>query len=189
MSKVDTVFGLIPGPLIQEWGQSAVFVRVGASAYDPNTGVVAKSETRIPVKIVITKLDIKESGGLYQTNDVKILIDPGQIGNTYINTDDYFEVPKNDDAAPLVDWKNSALICTSATGTYSPANVTNTVGEDFCTSTDYTTPSWDAGTTDWDNADFQPRIAAARPEVMKVIEPRTYRGDNPVFFVVIARPQ
>ena len=124
MSKVDTVFGPIPGPLIQEWGQDAVFVRAGASTYDPNTGVVAKSETRIPVKVVITKLDIKEAGGLYQMDDVKILIDPGQIGGTYINTDDYFEVDKG-------------------------------------------------GVT----------------EVMKVVEPKTFRGDDPVFFVIIARPQ
>ena len=124
MSKVDTIFGPIPGPLIQEWGQDAVFVQPGVPVYNPVTGEVANPETRTNVKIVITKLDIKESGGLYQMNDVKILIDPGQIGNAYINTNDYFEVPK-------------------------------------------------AGGT----------------EVMKVIEPKTYRGDNPVFFVIIARPQ
>ena len=124
MSKVDDVFGPIPGPLIQEWGQDAVLVRPGVSVYNPATGEVSSPETRIDVKIVITKLDIKEAEGLYQMDDVKILIDPGQIGGTYINTNDYFEVPK-------------------------------------------------AGGT----------------EVMKVIEPKTYRGDNPVFFVIIARPQ
>ena len=124
MSKVDDVFGPIPGPLIQEWGQDAVLVRPGVPIYNPTTGEIVSPESRTDVKIVITKLDIKEAEGLYQKDDVKILIDPGQIGGIYINTDDYFEVPK-------------------------------------------------AGGT----------------EVMKVIEPKTYRGVNPVFFVIIARPQ
>lgn len=124
MSKVDRVFGPIPGPMIREWGQPAVFVQAGASTYDPAAGTIAKTETRTDVLIVITKLDIKESGGLYQTDDVKILMDPGQISDHYISTSDYFEVPKG-------------------TGT----------------------------------------------EVMKVIEPKTYRGEEPVFFSIIARPQ
>lgn len=124
MSKVDDVFGPIPGPLIQEWGQAAVFVQQTGSAYDPATGTVTPAQTRTSVKVVITKLDIQERDGLYQEDDVKILIDPGQIGNVYISTSDWFEVPK-------------------------------------------------AGGT----------------EVMKVIKPVTYRGDNPVFFSIIARPQ
>lgn len=124
MSKVDTVFGPIPGPLIQEWGQDAVFVQQDGTTYDPAAGTITKNTTRTNVKVVITKLDIKELGGLYQENDVKILIDPGQISSHYITTADYFEVP------------------------------------------------YDGGT-----------------QVMKVVEPKTYRGDNPVFYVVIARPQ
>jgi hypothetical protein len=124
MSKVDTVFGPIPGPLIQEWGQSATFVQKTAPVYDPATGGVTSTELRTPVQIVITKLDIKELGGLYQENDVKILIDPGQLGGIYITTDDYFEV-----------------------------------------------------------------TTASTTQVMKVVDPKTYRGDNPVFFVIIARPQ
>ena len=124
MSKVDDVFGPIPGPLIQEWGQDAVFIQAGAPAYDGATGTVTKAETRTSVKIVVAQLDIKESGGLYQGDEVKILLDPGQISDHYISTADYFEGPK-------------------------------------------------AGGT----------------EIMKVVEPRTYRGDNPVFFVIIARPQ
>jgi hypothetical protein len=124
MSKVDTVFGPIPGPLIQEWGQAGTFVQTGTSTYDSTTGTITPTETRTPVKLVITKIDPTEFSGLYQATDVKILIDPGQISGHYITTSDWFEVPKG-------------------TGT----------------------------------------------QRLKVIEPRTYRGDNPVFFVVIARPQ
>jgi hypothetical protein len=123
-SRIDQVFGPIPGPLIQEWGQPAVFVKAGTPSYDPTTGTVTKSETRTNVKIVITRLDINEANGLYQIDDVKILIDPQQLSGQYITTADYFEVPKG------------------------------------------------AGT-----------------ELMKVIQPLTYRGEKPVFFIVIARPQ
>jgi hypothetical protein len=124
MSKVDEVFGPIPGPLIQEWGTAGVFIKAGTSTYDPVTGVVTPSETRYDVKVVICELDISEDAGLYQKDDVKLLIDPGQIGGSYISTSDYFEIQK--------------------------AGVTQT---------------------------------------MKVVDPRTYRGTSPVFFVVIARPQ
>ncbi|MEY3768912.1 MAG: hypothetical protein RLZZ11_1982 [Cyanobacteriota bacterium] len=34
MSKVDQVFGPIPGPLIAEWGQAATFVAVTGSGTD-----------------------------------------------------------------------------------------------------------------------------------------------------------
>ena len=124
MSLVDTTFGPIPGPLIQKWGQPAVFVHQTGSTYDPDTGNIVPLEVRFDVKIVITRIDINEVGGLYQASDVKIMIDPGQIGDEYISNDDWFEVPT-------------------------------------------------AGAT----------------QVMKVIEPRTYRGENPVFFIIIARPQ
>ena len=124
MSKVDDVFGPIPGPLIQEWGQDAVFVQQTGSTYGANAGTVTQNPTNYNVKIVITKLKIQELNGLYQENDVKILLDPGQISNNYVTTGDYFEVP------------------------------------------------YDGGT-----------------QTMKVIDPTTYRGANPVFYVIIARPQ
>lgn len=124
MSKVDDVFGPLAAPLIKEWGQPAVFVQQQSSAYDPSTGVVTASKKRTNVKVVITRIDINETGGLYQESDVKILIDAQQIKSNYITTDDYFEV-----------------------------------------------------------------LTAGSTQVMKVIEPRTYRGDKPVFFSVIARPE
>lgn len=123
MSKVDTTFDFA-NSLVLEWGQDAVFVRREGSVYDPETGQVTQTETRIDVKIVISSLDISETGGLYQQNDVKIIIDPVQLNYIYVTEQDYFEVPK-------------------------------------------------AGST----------------EVMKVVDPKTYRGDNPVGYVIIARPQ
>ena len=125
MSKVDDVFGVIPGPLIQEWGFDATFVTSGAPGdYDPATGTVDDTSTRTPVKVVITKINPEEYQGLYQATDVKIFIDPAQIGGHYITTADSFEYQQ-------------------------------------------------AGAT----------IHA------KVINPVTFRGDNPVLFACVARPQ
>ena len=123
MSKVDDTFDFA-NSLVLEWGQDAVFVRKTNSVYDPSTGEVTQNEQRINVKIVISNLDIQEASGLYQVNDVKIVLDPVQIDYVFITEQDYFEVP------------------------------------------------YDGGTN-----------------VMKVVNPVTYRGDKPVGYVIIARPQ
>ena len=126
MSKVDTVFGPIPGPLIQEWGQPVTFVRTtGAGTYDQATGDITTAEMRLPVKAVVTKVNPKEDGGAYQTTDLKIMVDPAQLGWVYITTQDRWEIP----------------------------------------------------------------VAGGVFQTAKVIDVTTYRGDKPVFFVCIARPQ
>ena len=124
MSKVDDVFDFAD-ELIDEWGHFVTFVRKENSVYDPETGSTSESETRQQVKVVISKLDISEYGGLYQANDVKIILDPVQVNYIYITEQDYFLVPRE----------------------------------------------------------------GADDEYMKVIEPVTYRGDRPVAYVIIARPQ
>lgn len=125
MSKVDDVFGPLPGPLVQEWGSACTFIKVsGPGTYDPATGEVTSSETVYSVKAVLLELDPTEYEGLYQTTDFKLIIDPGQIGGNYITTDDRFVVPF---------------------------------------------PSGDKN--------------------CKVVDALTYRGDNPVMFTCIVRPQ
>jgi len=124
MSKVDDVFDFA-NEIIDEWGQFVTFVRRENSVYDPETGSTTAAETRQQVKVVISKLDISEYGGLYQQNDVKIILDPVQVDYIYITEQDYFLVPRE----------------------------------------------------------------SAPDEYMKVIEPVTYRGDRPVVYVIIARPQ
>ena len=124
MSKVDDVFDFAD-ELIDEWGHYVTFVRKENSVYDPETGSTTETETRQQVKVVISKLDISEYGGLYQQNDVKIILDPVQVDYIYITDQDYFLVPREN----------------------------------------------------------------APDEHMKVIEPVTYRGDRPVAYVIIARPQ
>jgi len=124
MSKVDDVFDFAD-ELIDEWGQTVTLVRKENSTYDPETGATTESETRMQVKVVITKLNIREYEGLYQANDVKIILDPVQVNYIYITEQDYFLVPREN----------------------------------------------------------------APDEYMKIIKPVTYRGDRPVAYVIIARPQ
>ena len=124
MSKVDTTFDFAD-ELIAEWGQPAQLITKGNPTYDINTGETVENEVVYNVKVVISSLDIRETGGLYQANDVKILIDPVQIDYIYLTEADYFLVPR--DGAP--------------------------------------------------------------DQYMKVIEPKTYRGDKPVFYNIVARPQ
>ena len=124
MSKVDTTFDFAD-ELIAEWGQPAQLITKGNPSYDINTGETVENEVVYNVKVVITSLDIRETGGLYQANDVKILIDPVQINYIYLTESDYFLVPR--DGAP--------------------------------------------------------------DQYMKIIEPKTYRGDKPVFYNIVARPQ
>ena len=124
MSKVDDVFDFAD-ELIDEWGHYVTFVRKENSVYDPETGTTTETETRKQVKVVISKLNIREYEGLYQANDVKIILDPVQVDYIYITEQDYFLVPRE----------------------------------------------------------------GAPDEHMKVIRPVTYRGDRPVAYVIIARPQ
>ena len=96
MSKVDTIFGSIPGPIISEWGQSMTFIRnSGEGTYNQATGTITTTETRISVKAVITQVTPTEVGGSLQSTDVKIMIDAAQLGATYITTADQFEYTEN----------------------------------------------------------------------------------------------
>ena len=98
MSKVDTIFGSIPGPIISEWGQSMTFIRnSGEGTYNQTTGTITTTETRISVKAVITQVNPAEVDGSLQSTDVKIMIDAAQLGATYITTADQFEYTENTD--------------------------------------------------------------------------------------------
>jgi hypothetical protein len=125
MSKVDDVFDFAD-ELIDEWGHYVkLIVNNGNPIYDPATGATTNQTQEYNVKVVISKLDISEYGGLYQANDVKIILDPVQVGYIYLSEADYFLVPREN----------------------------------------------------------------APDEYMKIIQPTTYRGDRPVAYVIIARPQ
>ena len=94
MSKADSVFGPLAGPLVAEWGSSCQYIRVSdPGTYDPATGLVASSETVFDVKAVFLEIEPQEYEGVFQQTDFKLIIDPGQIANGYITTADRFVVP------------------------------------------------------------------------------------------------
>ena len=94
MSKPDSVFGPLAGPLVAEWGSSCEYIRVtDPGTYDPATGKVTSAEKRFDVKAVMLELEPKEYEGVFQQSDFKLIIDPGQIENSYITTSDRFIVP------------------------------------------------------------------------------------------------
>ena len=87
MSKADSVFGPLAGPLVQEWGSTCKFVKVNdPGTYNPQTGKVTNTETEFNVKAVMLELEPQEYEGVFQQSDFKLIIDPGQVGGGYITT-------------------------------------------------------------------------------------------------------
>jgi hypothetical protein len=89
VSKIDTTFGPIPAPLIEEWGQRITFHKAGGPvSYNPSTGNVQATTTNYSCKAVVTRLQQQEIEGGLQSGDYKVIIDPSQINNQTINTAD-----------------------------------------------------------------------------------------------------
>lgn len=95
MSLVDDVFGSLAGPLIDEWGIAAVYIKHNTSqvyspatgtfnnATDPATGNPAILTTRINVRVLPTRLTAEDIKGEVQSTDVKFLMAPDALGNYY----------------------------------------------------------------------------------------------------------
>jgi hypothetical protein len=87
MSQIDTVFQSIPAPLLKDWGQTITYIKTSTPrTYDPTTGNVTGADTNVTVKGVITRVNPRESEGLYQTTDLKVIIGTAELG-TYYPTD------------------------------------------------------------------------------------------------------
>ena len=91
MSKVDDVFNFADELVADD--QTVTFVRK-RSTYDPETGTTVETVTETS-QSGHHQTNISEYGGLYQQNDVKIIIDPVQLNYIYITTEDYFIVPRD----------------------------------------------------------------------------------------------
>jgi hypothetical protein len=89
MSKIDTTFGPIPSPLIEEWGQGITFHKAGGPAtYNPSTGNIQSTSTSYSAKAIVSRLQQQEVEGVLQRGDYKVIIDPSHINNLSINTAD-----------------------------------------------------------------------------------------------------
>lgn len=84
MSQIDTVFQSIPAPLLKDWGQTLTYIKSSTPrVYNPTTGSVNGADVSVTVKGVITRLTPRESEGLYQTTDLKVIIGTAELGTYY----------------------------------------------------------------------------------------------------------
>lgn len=84
MGLIDTTFGSIPASILDEWGQNITFVKTSTPrAYNPTTGAVTGADVTVNVKGVITRVSPRESEGLYQTTDLKVIIGAAELGSYY----------------------------------------------------------------------------------------------------------
>ncbi len=84
MSLIDATFAGVPGPLLKQWGQDITYIKASAvETYNPTTGVVSGSETTVSAKAIITRISPRESEGLYQATDLKIIMSADELGTYY----------------------------------------------------------------------------------------------------------
>ena len=84
MGLIDDTFASIPPSLIADWGQSITFIKTATPrTYDPTTGNVTGADTTVTVKAVITRVNPRESEGLYQSTDVKFIFGSSELGTYY----------------------------------------------------------------------------------------------------------
>ena len=125
MGLIDTTFAPLPTAILADWGQNITYIKTTTPrTYDPTTGSVTGADTNVTVKGVILRLTPRESEGLYQSTDVKVIIGSSELGTYYPTEADRIQ--------------------------YTQAGVTREA---------------------------------------KLVNIATYRGDNPVMHVLIARPQ
>ena len=84
MALIDDIFGGIPAQLMADWGQDITYIKTSLPAnYNPTTGTIYKSETKVTVKAVITNVNPSEYEGLYQTTDLKVMFGAEELGDYY----------------------------------------------------------------------------------------------------------
>ena len=87
MSLIDDTFAPIPATILNDWGETITYIKTATPrTYDPTTGAVTGADTPISVKAVITRVNPRESEGLYQTTDLKVIIGTAELG-TYFPTE------------------------------------------------------------------------------------------------------
>jgi hypothetical protein len=84
MGLIDTTFAAIPAPLLNDWGQTITYIKTTTPrTYDPTTGAVTGSDTNVSMKALIVRLTPRESEGLYQTTDLKVIFGTAELGTYY----------------------------------------------------------------------------------------------------------
>lgn len=84
MGRIDEVFAPVPTTVLNDWGQTITYIKTSTPrTYNPTTGAVTGADTSVPLKAVITRVNPRESEGLYQTTDLKVIIGTAELGTYY----------------------------------------------------------------------------------------------------------
>jgi len=84
MGLIDTTFASIPASILGDWGQNITYIKTTTPrTYNPTTGAVTGADTNVTVKAVITRLNPRESEGLYQSTDIKVIIGAAELDSYY----------------------------------------------------------------------------------------------------------
>jgi hypothetical protein len=84
MGLIDTTFKPLPTAILADWGQNITYIKTTTPrTYNPTTGAVAGDDTTVTVKGVITRLSLRESEGLYQSTDLKVIIGAEELDTYY----------------------------------------------------------------------------------------------------------
>lgn len=84
MGLIDQVFAPVPASVLADWGQTITYIKTTTPrTYNPTTGAVTGADTTVSVKAVITRINPRESEGLYQTTDLKVIIGTSELGTYY----------------------------------------------------------------------------------------------------------
>jgi len=95
MSLIDDTFAPIPKRLMDDWGQDITYIKTTTPrTYDPSSGSVRGADTDVTVRGIISRLTPRESEGLYQSTDVKILIGTEELGDYYPTEADRVQYPQ-----------------------------------------------------------------------------------------------
>ena len=87
MGLIDDTFGPIPATILNDWGETITYIKTATPrTYNPTTGAVTGADTNVTLKAVITRINPRESEGLYQTTDLKVIIGTAELG-TYFPTE------------------------------------------------------------------------------------------------------
>ena len=95
MSLIDDTFSPIPKRFMDDWGQDITYAKTTTPrTYDPSSGSVSGADTNVTVRGIISRLTPRESEGLYQSTDVKILIGTEELGDYYPTEADRVQYPQ-----------------------------------------------------------------------------------------------
>ena len=84
MGLIDDTFAPIPASLLNDWGQTITYIKTTTPrTYNPTTGAVTGSDTNVSMKALIVRLNPRESEGLYQATDLKVIFGTAELGTYY----------------------------------------------------------------------------------------------------------